>query len=74
MENNNMKSLYITFKHIGPKMETVQEDLLNSVTNVLGLSFRKWEVLSDYVYYTISIIIHWKYKKADCIDESKLDY
>ena len=35
--------------------------VLNKITNVLGLSVKKLEVLSDDVYDTISTIINWKY-------------
>ena len=40
-----------------------QEDILNKITNVLGLSVNQREVLSDYRYDTISTIIHWNYEK-----------
>ena len=35
--------------------------VLNKITNVLGLSVKKLEVLSDDVYEKISTIINWKY-------------
>ena len=38
-------------------MSTEKEDLLNIVTNVLGLSIRKYEVISNGGYDTISNII-----------------
>ena len=37
-----------------------QEDLLNTVTNVLSFKIRQNGVLSHDKYDTISIIIHWK--------------
>ena len=40
-----------------------QADLLNTITNVLGISVKQREVLSDDGYDTISTIIHWKYYK-----------
>ena len=42
-------------------MAMAQSDFLNTITNVLGLSVKKREVLSDDVYDTISTIIYWKY-------------
>ena len=42
-------------------MATEQVDLLNTVTNVFGLSVRQREVLSDDGYDMISNIIYWKY-------------
>ena len=42
-------------------MEMAQAYLLNKITNVLGLSVKKREVLSNDGYDTISAIIHWKY-------------
>ena len=44
-------------------MAMAQADLLNTITNVLGLSVKKREVLSNDVYGTISTIIYWKYNK-----------
>ena len=38
-----------------------QEDLLNTITNVLGLSVKQREVLSYDVYGTIYTIIYWNY-------------
>ena len=51
-----------------------QEDFLNTVTNILVLSVKKCEVLSNDGYDTISAIIHWKYDKIHecCITNSKL--
>ena len=46
-ENINMTSLHVTLKHIGTKMGTAQVYLLNTITNVLGLSVKQREVLSD---------------------------
>ena len=40
-----------------------QADFLNTITNILGLSVKKDEVLSDDIYDTIYTIIHWKYDK-----------
>ena len=40
-----------------------QADFFNTVTNVLGLSDKQLEVLSDDGYDTIFNIIHWKYDK-----------
>ena len=42
-------------------MTIAQEYLLNSITNVLGLSVKQCKVLSDNGNYTISNIIHWNY-------------
>ena len=55
-------------------MEMEQADLLNTVTNVLGLSARQLEVLSYDRYETISTIIHWKYDKISewCTTKSNL--
>ena len=38
-----------------------QADLLRKITNLLSLSFNKYEGLSNDGYYTISTITHWKY-------------
>ena len=38
-----------------------QADFLNTITNVLGLSVKQREMLSDYGYDTIFTSIHWKY-------------
>ena len=55
-------------------MEMAQADFLNTITNVLGLSSDKHEVLSDDGYYTISTIIHWNYYEILywCKTKSKL--
>ena len=55
-------------------MEIKQEDLLNTITNVLGLSVKQCEVLSDDGYDTISTIMHWKYDDIRdwCTTKSKL--
>ena len=44
-------------------MEMAQEDLLNTVTNVLGLSISQREVLCDDGYDTTSTIIYWEYNE-----------
>ena len=46
---------------------------LNTITNVLGLSVKQLEVLSNDGYDTISTIIHWKYDKIHecCTTKSK---
>ena len=51
-----------------------QADFLNTITNVLVLSFNQHEVLSDDRYDTISAIIHWKYDNIRewCTTKSKL--
>ena len=48
--------------------------LLNTITNVLGLSVNQREVLSNNVYNTISTIIYWKYDKICewCTNKSEL--
>ena len=38
-----------------------QAYFLNTIANILGLSVKKREVLSNDGYATISTIIHWKY-------------
>ena len=38
-----------------------QADFFDTITNVLGLSVKQREMLSDDWYDTISTIIHWKY-------------
>ena len=43
------------------KMAIAQADFLNKITNVLGLSLKQSEMLSNDRYETISTIIHWKY-------------
>ena len=42
-------------------MATAQADLINTVTNVLGLSISQRQVLYNEEYGTISTIIHWNY-------------
>ena len=42
-------------------MEMEKAYLFNTITNVLGVSVKKHEVLSYEGYDTISTIIHWKY-------------
>ena len=42
-------------------MAMSQADFLNTIINVLGLSVKQHEVLSDGRYEKISTIIHWKY-------------
>ena len=51
-----------------------QADLINTITNVLGLSIKQREVLSDDGYDTIFTIILMKYDKIRewCITKSKL--
>ena len=51
-----------------------QAYFLNTITNVLGLSVKKDEVLSDDGYDTISTIINWKYDniRECCTTKSKL--
>ena len=51
-----------------------QADFLNTITNVLGLSVKQREVLSNYRYDTISNIIHCNYDKIRewCTTKSKL--
>ena len=51
-----------------------QADLLNTITNVLGLSVKQHEVLYDDRYDTIYTIIHWKYEKIHewCTTKSNL--
>ena len=39
----------------------LHEDLLNTITNALGILVKEIEVLSDDVYDTISTIIHCTY-------------
>ena len=55
-------------------MEMAQVDSLNTITNVLGLSIKQREVLSDDGYDTIFTIILRKYDKIRewCITKSKL--
>ena len=55
-------------------MEMAQVDSLNTITNVLGLSIKQREVLSDDGYDTIFTIILMKYDKIRewCITKSKL--
>ena len=51
-----------------------QENLINPITNVLGLSVKQREVLSNDGYDTISTIIHVKHGKIRewCTTKSKL--
>ena len=51
-----------------------QAHLFNTITNVLGLSVKQREVLSDDGYETMSTIIHWKYDEIRewCTTKSKL--
>ena len=51
-----------------------QAYFLNTITNVLGLSVKQCEVLSDDGYDTISTIMHWKYDDIRdwCTTKSKL--
>ena len=51
-----------------------QAYLLKTITNVLGLSVKQHEVLSNYRYETISNIIHCKYDKIRewCTNKYKL--
>ena len=60
--------------HRYKKISMAQADLLNTITNVLVLSVKKCEVLSDDGYDPISIIIHWKYEEIRewCPTKSKL--
>ena len=58
-ENINMTSSYVTLKCIDKEMEMAQEDFLNKITNVLVLSVKQHEVLSNDGYDMISNIIHW---------------
>ena len=44
-------------------MATKQAYLLKTITNILGLSVKKHEVLSNDGCDTIYTIIHWKYDK-----------
>ena len=44
-------------------MAMSKADFLNTITDVLGLSFKHHEVLSDDGYDIIYTIIHWKYDK-----------
>ena len=44
-------------------MATEKADLLNTITNVLGLSVKQREVSSSDTYDTISTIINWKFDK-----------
>ena len=49
-------------------------NILNTITNILGLSVNQHEVLSDDGYYTISTIIHLNYDDICywCTTKSKL--
>ena len=55
-------------------MAISQSDLINTTTNVLGLSIDQRGLLYDDVYDTIFAIIHWKYEKIRewCTTKSKL--
>ena len=55
-------------------MEMEQAYLLNTTTNVLGLSVKQREVLSNNRYDMIYTIIHWKYDNIRewCTTKSKL--
>ena len=44
-------------------MAIAQADLLDTITNVFGVSVNQCGVLSDDGYDTINTIIHWKYDK-----------
>ena len=52
----------------------VQADFLNTITNVLGLSVKQHEVISNDGYDIISTIIHCKYDKIHgwCTTKYKL--
>ena len=69
-----MTSSHVTLKHIDKKMTMGQADLLNTITNVLGLSVKQREVLSNDGYDTISTIMHYNYDKIRecCTTKSKL--
>ena len=53
-----MTSSHVTLKRIGKKMAMAKKNVLNTITNVLALSVKQHEVLSDDEWDTIATIIN----------------